>query len=590
MDVALFPPNNATNDLTDEDSGDEEAPIIDNVPASQINALATVLPPHYVENPGIANTTSVITETSPLSPISTLEVMVPSTSSTSTPHTKKNKKKSLPQSRKKSVKTTDEHRWKKQPLSVELISWPTMCTVNMERCPLEYFELVFDDDVVNLMVKYTNQYAAKRNRLGDCSESEMKCFVAILLFSGYVDVPRKDMYWEMSLDTHNALVSDAMSRDRFKFIMSNLHVCNNDELDVSDRFAKVRPLIQIINDRCISFTPHKENHSVDESMVPYFGRHGAKQFIRGKPIRYGYKFWCGGPSTGYLSWLEPYQGAGTLPQKYADKGLGYGVVMTYVDRLENFPYTLHFDNFFTSIDLLRDLRERNIQATGTIRSNRLSTCDLKPDDLKKEPRGTYDFRSHNTNSVLITSWNDNSVVSVASNFDSIFPTHQVTRYSQKQKKRVTISQPHVIHRYNKYMGGIDRADQNIALYRISIRGKKWYFPIISQLIDVAEQNAWQLHKENGGKLDHLHFRRRIVTAILESSRRVVHSRGRPSSTSKIDSRYDKIEHYVADLPVDNLAGRKKQLNCRHCKKKCTTECIKCAVPLHVSCFIAYHNK
>ena len=102
----------------------------------------------------------------------------------------------------------------------------------------------------------------KRNRLGDCSESEMKCFVAILLLSGYVDVPTKDMYWEMSLDTHNALVSDAVSRSRFKFIMSNLHVCNNDEFDASDRFAKVRPLIQMINDRCISFTPQKENQSI----------------------------------------------------------------------------------------------------------------------------------------------------------------------------------------------------------------------------------------------------------------------------------------------------------------------------------------
>jgi hypothetical protein len=30
-------------------------------------------------------------------------------------------------------------------------------------------------------------------------------------------------------------------------------------------------------------------YSVDEVMIPYFGRHGSKQFIYGKPIRYGYK-------------------------------------------------------------------------------------------------------------------------------------------------------------------------------------------------------------------------------------------------------------------------------------------------------------
>jgi hypothetical protein len=29
--------------------------------------------------------------------------------------------------------------------------------------------------------------------------------------------------------------------------------------------------------------------SVDEVMISYFGRHSSKQFIYGKPIRYGYK-------------------------------------------------------------------------------------------------------------------------------------------------------------------------------------------------------------------------------------------------------------------------------------------------------------
>ena len=28
---------------------------------------------------------------------------------------------------------------------------------------------------------------------------------------------------------------------------------------------------------------------MDEVMIPYYGRHSAKQYIRGKPIRYGFK-------------------------------------------------------------------------------------------------------------------------------------------------------------------------------------------------------------------------------------------------------------------------------------------------------------
>ncbi len=41
------------------------------------------------------------------------------------------------------------------------------------------------------------------------------------------------------------------------------------------------------------------NASIDESMIPYFGRHPAKQSIRGKPVRWGYKAWVAADPNGY---------------------------------------------------------------------------------------------------------------------------------------------------------------------------------------------------------------------------------------------------------------------------------------------------
>ena len=35
-------------------------------------------------------------------------------------------------------------------------------------------------------------------------------------------------------------------------------------------------------------------------MVPYYGRHPVKQFIRGKPIRWGYKAWVAATRLGYV--------------------------------------------------------------------------------------------------------------------------------------------------------------------------------------------------------------------------------------------------------------------------------------------------
>lgn len=52
----------------------------------------------------------------------------------------------------------------------------------------------------------------------------------------------------------------------------------------------------------------EENLNFDESMVEYYGKHGCKRFICGKPIYFGYKMWCMNTPNGYLVDFEIYQG------------------------------------------------------------------------------------------------------------------------------------------------------------------------------------------------------------------------------------------------------------------------------------------
>ena len=52
----------------------------------------------------------------------------------------------------------------------------------------------------------------------------------------------------------------------------------------------MRPIFDNLNRGSSWFVPQSSpNYSIDETMVSYFGRHSAKQFIRGKPVRFGYK-------------------------------------------------------------------------------------------------------------------------------------------------------------------------------------------------------------------------------------------------------------------------------------------------------------
>lgn len=225
------------------------------------------------------------------------------------------------------------------------------------------------------------------------SLGEIWAFLAILLVSGYAPLPsgyaplpRRSLYWAQEDDVYNAAVANCMSRNRFDHIMKYLHLPDNTNIPVNDKIAKVRPLYDHLNQRFLKYFPMTREVSIDESMVPYFGKHSMKQCIRGKPIRFGYKQWVMATPLGYALCLSPYQGASAGYDR--NLGLGHSVVLDLTKKLpDDLPFHIFFDNFFTRIPLLEDLASRGLRATGTIRSNRVEKCPVKIQELSKENRG-----------------------------------------------------------------------------------------------------------------------------------------------------------------------------------------------------------
>ena len=54
--------------------------------------------------------------------------------------------------------------------------------------------------------------------------------------------------------------------------------------------TKVRPILEELTG-VFKQTDVAEDFSIDETMIPYFGKHGTKQFIREKPIRLSFNLW-----------------------------------------------------------------------------------------------------------------------------------------------------------------------------------------------------------------------------------------------------------------------------------------------------------
>lgn len=478
------------------------------------------------------------------------------------------------------------------PVNVEKEKTSELTALLIQKTEVELFEEFWDGEMFDFVTKQSMLYAQQQNRHEfDVKNYKLKRFIGFLLFSGYHKLPRERMYWEKADDCSVGIVSEALSRQEYIDIKRNLHLANNAEIHSCDKFYKLRRYFDLLNERFAKFGVFSHNICVDEQMIPYFGRHSCKMYMKGKPVRFGFKTWCLCSSNGYLYNFMPY--AGRDDNIDHDLGLGASVVVQLLDIVrEPSHHAVYFDNFFTSQRLLLELSKRKFCATGTVRECRLVSCTLEDSKtLAKKDRGYFDWRYEKNSNIMAVKWNDNSVVTLTSNFETVHPLLTTKRFSRTAKKIVTVPQPNLIASYNSHMGGVDMLDNFVAKYRITIKGKKWWWPLFINFVDVALCNAWSLHRlVHGKELDLLEFRRRVAISLLKAEPddncSIIHNsnlHGRPSHLKNMfDPHHSRGEHYIKRNP-DN-----RRIRCRLCKSTTYYICAECDVGIHAKCFAAYH--
>ncbi|XP_060564145.1 piggyBac transposable element-derived protein 3-like, partial [Ruditapes philippinarum] len=358
-DIHVQPP--PVDELTDEDSASEDEEVgYNNLSGRQLDQQATATETDHSSDSSDTDEYEV-----PANIAKRLQVRIALWDPAPRP------KRPAPVKRKwENLPEQDKDRFTWHGSNIDKSRWP--------QTPDGIFNLFFDDDVINMIIEQSIRYAgSKGNHSFSTSPQEIRIFLAILLISGYNTVPRRRQFWSRDDDVRNEAIARTMPQDRFDILVRYVHLCDNNNLDREDKFSKVRPLLCLLNERFLLYFLKEKNLSIDESMIPYYGRHGAKQFIRGKPIRFGYKI------------------------------------------------------------------------------------------------------------------NDSTWT----------------------------------------MGGVDRMDQNVEKYRISIRSKKWWWPVFMYCIDLAVQQTWHIYRATDAglrqPLDLLGVRRALVTVLLAQGRTPAVSPGRP---------------------------------------------------------------
>lgn len=502
-----------------------------------------------------------------------------------------------------------EYKWRKQEFTVP----DTTFKGKLEEAPrderlmspYEFFRKLLTDEMLDNIVDQTNRYAMQKEGIQLCTTSkEIEIMIGMYLRMGLVQMPRVRAYWEA--ESRYAPIADTMARNRFEKISSDIHFTDNLNVTTeqrNDKLWKIRPWISALRGRFLTIPP-EENHSVDEIMVSFKGKHSIKQYIRGKPNPWGFKMWGRAGASGILYDFDIYQGsAAEKPQD--SLGVGGDVVIKLASTLEpNKNYKLFADNFFTSLPMVKALKAQSIWYVGTVRSNRLKGCTLKVEkELKKEGRGAVDYQVETSSNIIALRWYDNKSVDVVSSYVGIEPAGEVRRWDKRSRQYIFIPRPNIIATYNMFMGGVDTLDSLTSLYKQKMKSRRWYMYIFWHTIMITVVNAWLWYKrhcvllhQNPVKL--ATFISSVVSGLIECRAKVGRPTLSPPPVPKSlviksckrpadDSRVDCLDHF----PIwDTKRQRCKFFNCSDSFS--FIKCMKCNVHLCLNkernCFTAFH--
>ena len=118
------------------------------------------------------------------------------------------------------------------------------------------------------------------------------------------------------------------------------------------------------------------------------------------------------------------------------------------------------------------------------------------------------------------------------------------------------------------MGGVDLLDCTLSELIPVIRGKKWYWPLIINTLDIASA-----------------YSRQIVGILIRGAHpEIISVHSRPAKCFRIPDEicFERVKHYAICCPVRR---------CVLCGKNSKKACDKCKLTLHLdTCFQMFHER
>ena len=255
---------------------------------------------------------------------------------------------------------------------------------------MEIFSLMTGlEELLELIVEQSSLYAYQNGRNFTVTKEKMKAFLGLNFDMTISKLPTIAEYWRVDNLIGNGGIQHTVIRNSFCEILQNLHFADEKKDDKTDKTFKMRPVIDHLNSKFSEVLSNDSEESIAEHMVKFRGRSGIKQYIKLKPIKWGFKFWFHCPSKSrYLYQMDIYLGRKQTPE--FNLGLGEETILQLTKNLEQPFSTVHFDNFFNSPKLIEKLFQKDIYGIGTVPANRNQMPKMIDDkQMKREIASSF---------------------------------------------------------------------------------------------------------------------------------------------------------------------------------------------------------
>lgn len=368
--------------------------------------------------------------------------------------------------------------------------------------------LFIDKTILDHIIKCTETEA--RRVLGNddwsLSREELLAYISILYARGVSGARNIELHSLWSTPWGLTFCKETMSRDRFceisRFLRFDIKSTRRERLK-KDKFAMISEVWNRFVENCITCYKPGQNITIDEQLFPSKTRCPFTQYIASKPDKYGQKFWVAADlKTKYI--LNPFPYLGKNEERDQSQRLSEFVVMKLIEPFQNMGRNVTVDNFFTSLELAKKLKEKRTSLVGTMNRARREI----PDCIKIGKAELYSTKllRNEESGATLTAYQckkKKNVIILSSMHSNI----NIANNSKKTPETITF--------YNETKFGVDIVDQMCRKYSVKAGSRRWPIHTFYNILDFAAINAWIIFKCVSGKKI---SRRNFIRSLAEELR------------------------------------------------------------------------